>query len=199
MSDPGVIDATDQTESVTVSANRGTINPKRNIGGIVADITIEEEGTNELAITQHPVEKSADITDHAYPLPARLSIRVAWSPSGSASVGMDNLSGGDPVSLNDIYQKLLALQVARTLIEVQTGKLLYENMLIRTITLVTNVDTENALFISMQLQEILLAETQTVSVPSNNVQKDPQNTANTSDAGTKNAAPNPPNYNAGGN
>lgn len=197
MSDPGIL----PEDSVTVSGTRGetgVIRPQRNIGGVTADVTIEEVGVDETAITQHPVEKTADITDHAYSLPAQLTVRVAWSPSGSGGGGFpfSAIPGiGDPVPLQTIYDQFLAMQVARELMEVQTGKRLYENMLIKTITLVTDRDTENALFLVIGLQEVILVETQTVAVPQNSVQKQPEKTANTVNAGTKQAKPNPPTYN----
>lgn len=179
----------------------GVIKPKRSINGITADVTIEEVGTDEVAITQHPVEKTADITDHAYPLPARLQVRVGWSPSGSGGGGYpfgEIPSLGDPVPMQTIYEQFLAFKDARTLMVVQTGKRLYDNMLIRSISLVTNTDTENALFLSMELQQVNLVETQTVQVPQNDVQKQPQLTANTATAGVKQAKPNPSSYNPNG-
>lgn len=175
----------------------GIISPKRNIGGLMADVTVEEVGNDEMAITQHPVERTADITDHAYPLPVQLQVRIGYSPSGAgADQGGDDQ--GDPVPLQTIYDQYLALQKGRELLEVQTGKRLYENMLIRTISLTTDKDTENALFLTLNLQEVILVDTQTVTVPQNNVQANPQKTANTLNGGTKNAAPNPPNFNAAG-
>lgn len=180
-------------------ANTGTIRPKRNIGGLVADVTVEEVHGDEMAITQHPVEKTADITDHAYPLPVTLQVRIGYSPSGSGQGGgapFGQIPGAqDPVPLQTIYDQYLALQKGRELLEVQTGKRLYENMLIKTITLVTDRDSENALFLTINLQEIILVETQTVTVPQNNKQANPAKTGNTLNGGTKNAIPNPPNYN----
>lgn len=180
---------------------QGTIRPMRNIGGMVADVTIEEVHNDEMAITQHPVEKTADITDHAYPLPARLQVRVGYSPSGSSGGGspFGEVPGqGDPVPLQTIYDQFLAMKDGRELLEVQTGKRLYENMLIKLISLVTDKDTENALFLTLDLQQINLVETQTVTVPQNNVQANPAKTGNTLNGGTKNATPNPPSYNPAG-
>lgn len=195
MSDAGI-----PIETVTVTADRlpGIIKPKRNIGGLFADVTVEEVHNDELAITQHPVEKTADITDHAYPLPVRLQVRIGYSPSGSG-IGGSVPTPEDPVPLQTIYEQYLAMQKGRELLEVQTGKRLYENMLIRTIALTTDKDTENALFLTLDLQEIILVETQTVTVPQNNVQKNPAKTGNTLNGGTKNLLFNPPTYNSATN
>lgn len=198
MSDPGVTN--DQVESVTSTATRGqpgTIKAKRNIGGLVANVVVEEVSTDQLAITQHPVEKTADITDHAYPLPPILRVRLGYSPSGSGSAGAngDIPNAGDPVPLQSTYQQYLDMQSNRELLEVQTGKRLYEDMLIRTITMVTDVDTENALLLELELQHVILVDTQTVQVPQNSVQKAPQDTGNQLSGGTKSAVPSPSTYN----
>jgi hypothetical protein len=199
MSGIGVEPNTGATVFDGQTGDTGIITPMRSIGGLVADVTIEEAGTDEVAITQHPVEKTADITDHAYPLPPRLNLRVAWSPSGSGGGAPGETPGlGDPVPLQSIYDQLLAMKDARTLMKVQTGKRLYENMLIKVISLVTDADTENALFISLELQHLNLVSTQTVTVPQNSVQKSPQKTGNTTNAGSKSAIPNPPNFNPNG-
>lgn len=199
MSDPGVPAV---SESITVTADRGTIKPKRNIGGLIANVVVEEVHNDEMAITQHPVEKTADISDHAYPLPVTLTVRIAYSPSGSGVGGGDPQGDipdeEDPTPLQTIYEQYLALQKGRELLEVQTGKRLYENMLIKTLALTTDKDTENALYLTVGLQEIILVETQTVTVPPNNVQAAPAKTGNTLNGGTKQATPAPTNYNAQG-
>jgi hypothetical protein len=176
---------------VPTNSAQGVIKPKRNIGGIVADVTVEESHYDEVVITQHPVEKTADITDHAYPLPPTLTVRIGYSPSGSSAGGAfgQDPYQGDPVPLQTVYDKYIALKDARTLMEVQTGKRLYEDMLIRSVALVTDADTENALFLTINLQHVMLVDTQTVQVPSNSVQAQPKKTANTLDAGTKQAIP----------
>ena len=68
--------------------------PTRQIGGIMMDITIEEEGTDELTITEHPVEQGAAISDHAYKEPARLRIRAMCSNSSLQAQGASNALTG---------------------------------------------------------------------------------------------------------
>lgn len=179
---------------------QGILYPKRNIGGLVANVVVEETHQDDLEITQHPVEKSADITDHAYKLPARCRVRVGYSPAGSSQGGAygDLPDAGDPVPLQTRYEDYLQMQEDRELLEVQTGKRFYENMLIRSIQVVTDADTENALMMSIDLQQVILVETQTVTVPPNSVQKQPKSTATKINTGVKQAAPNPPAYNVGG-
>src|SRR5262245_24664411 len=98
--------------------------PHRNIGGIVMNITIEEEGTDELEITEHPVEQGASISDHAYKRPAYLRVRAASSNSSRQAAGNPNYA-------QDVYNKLLALQSNGQVFTVVTGKRTYNNMLMR--------------------------------------------------------------------
>ena len=162
----------------------GTIRPKRSIGGLVADVTVEEVHNDEVTITRHPVEKTAAVTDHAFPEPVTLQVRIGYSPAGAGTDGQQTDSG-DPVSLQSIYEQYVTFKNDRTLLEVQTGKRFYDNMLIKTLAVTTNADTENVLMIALSLQELILVETQTVTVPQNNVQAEPKKTANTLNGGTK--------------
>jgi len=162
----------------------GAIRPKRSIGGLVADVVIEEVHNDELTITQHPVEKTSAITDHAFKNPVTLQVRIGYSPAGGGTDGQQS-GTGDPVSLQSIYEQYRNLQEDRELLEVYTGKRFYDNMLIKSLGVTTDQDTENVLMIIMSLQEVILVETQTVTVPQNKVQAQPKKTANTLNSGVK--------------
>ncbi len=153
----------------------------RSIGGIIAEATVKESAQDELTITTHPVERGAPITDHAFKNPAMLTVTVGWSAA--------NVEGRD---LGDIYDELLATQVNATLLVVQTGKRLYENMLIRSLRSDTDQTTENVLLVTIQLQEIILVDTLQVTMPPNANRAAPQSASGVADTGTKaaTAAPN---------
>lgn len=151
----------------------------RQIGDIQAQITVQEAHHDETIITEHPVERGAQISDHVYRLPSRLSLQVAWSNTV--------LEAPDPSYLASIYSQLRGLML--TPLTVVTGKRTYQNMLIQTIELTTDEETEYALFISLQLREVILTQTTTIvfSDPSN--QTEPQTTAAVQQEGTKQPAP----------
>jgi hypothetical protein len=140
----------------------------RSIDAFTADVTIEERHEDALVITQHPVETGSNISDHAYKLPAKLTIRCGWSNSSmSALYGVVSslLEGSfDSDYVRSIYSKFLTLQQARSLVDVETGKRSYTNMLISRLSVVTDEKTENVLMMTCELQEILMASTSTVSV-----------------------------------
>lgn len=86
------------------------IRPARKIGPLSAQVTISESHSDELEITQHPVEQGAAISDHAFKRPAELTIVCAWSnsPPGNGSNALLNaglgaavlgLQGGNPTAI----------------------------------------------------------------------------------------------------
>jgi len=151
---------------------------QRNIGGFVADVTVREEHSDELVVTENPVEQGATITDHAFKVPARLKVDVGYSNSSVQSLG-------DPNYVQDIYAQFLALQASRQPLDVITGKRVYSSMLITNLRTVTDEATENALLLTVEMKEIILVDTQTVSVPSSAVQSTPSATGATQNLGTQ--------------
>jgi hypothetical protein len=157
---------------------QGFFIPKRAIGPFNAQITIEEVATDDLEITQHPVQQGASITDHAYMKPATVNIKFIYS------------SFDGP--LYETYKKLLKLQADREPFDLVTGKRKYKNMLFKSLSQTNDAATENLLSISAQLQEVFITSVGIVSVPARSKQKKPGKTGKTENAGTKNAKPSPP-------
>lgn len=165
-------------EAVVGTIENILISSGRSIGGIMPDITIEEIGRDTTFITNHPVERGAAISDHAFMMPVEVEMRVAWSDS----------SGGWQGYSATIYEALQALQQAREPFEVVTGKRLYENMLISALEVTTNKESEYALVARVALREVIIVDTQTAggapSGMSNGNQASPQGTAGVTSRGT---------------
>lgn len=159
--------------SVTEPAIPAVIAPRRAVGGISATVTIEEVATDDLEITQHPVQQGAAITDHAYLKPATVSLKILFS--------------ADDAPLVETYQKLRDLQASREPFDVITGKRQYKNMLFKSISQTNDALTENVLSISAQLQEVLIASVEVVNVPARSKQRHPGKTGKTENAGSKSA------------
>lgn len=160
-------------------ADTGTL---RSIGGLVAEVTVKEQGRDELTITSHPVERGAAITDHAFKNPAMLTVQAGWS---AAYIANDGASG----SLSDLYEQLLLMQSKANLIEVQTSKRRYKNMLIKAIGVDTDVATEAVIMVTVQLQEIILVDTLETTMPPNRNRAAPDQTSGVANTGTKSAQP----------
>lgn len=155
------------------------LRPARNIGGISANVTIEEVGRDDLEITSHPVQQGADITDNAYKKAAELKIIALWA---------DNIP---PFyrPLGETYQALLALQASRIPFTVVTGKRIYNNMLFKSLVQTTDKNTENCLAITAEFKEIIIVNVEVTSVPPRPQQAQPETTGATENTGVKAAQP----------
>jgi hypothetical protein len=159
--------------NITLPKIAAIIVPQRAIGSFHATITIEEVATDDLEITQHPVQQGASITDHAYMKPASVSIKFLFS------------SWNAPLA--ETYKKLLELQSSREPFDVITGKRKYKNMLFKSMSQTNDALTENMLSISATLQEVFITTIEAVSVPSRAKQAKPGKTGKTGKAGEKKA------------
>jgi len=54
---------------------------------IVPHAVVEEHHSDDVEITEHPIENGASIADHAYKMPAEVTIRAAWSNSPPTAAG----------------------------------------------------------------------------------------------------------------
>lgn len=177
--------------AVSVKTKRGFVPMTGNGVGLDPHVTLEENHFDDLEITEHPVEQGAAIADHAFKRPGEVVIKCAWSnsPPGSggllgtatglaAAIGGSGLrtvigaattvgsllSGAGASSANAIYGQFLALQRARELLTVYTGKRKYSNMLIKSIAVTTDAKSENALMLTITCREVLLVATSVVKV-----------------------------------
>jgi hypothetical protein len=111
------------------------IRAPRSIGTIIPDVTIEESHSDRLTVTQHPIANGSPVSDHAYKMPATITMRLGFSNSnvvgaavqgfmsgggftdlagGLAGAGEGLLSSFTEQRVKDIYAKLVALQFDKT-------------------------------------------------------------------------------------
>lgn len=160
----------------------------RSLGTIQFDAVVEEQHTDDMLITEHPVEVGSTITDHAYRLPAQLNLTAV------TALGSPKNATHDAAFLSQLYQKLLTLQASVTVLPVQTGKRFYPNMLIKSLRVDTDKRTENMLSLQIALQELLFASATVVTVTPMSNQANPQKTAGVVNQGSVNTQP-APNFN----
>jgi hypothetical protein len=149
--------------------------PFRAIGTILPDVVVEEQHRDVLVITDHPVERGAAISDHAFKLPVEVEIRCGFSNSTVADEGY----------VQAVYQEFLDLQASRVPFDVFTGKRVYSNMLIRSLQVTTDEHSESALLVIAGLREVIIADTSTTSSPPQSAQASPQQTAGIVNTGSK--------------
>ncbi|MCX2699261.1 phage baseplate protein [Ochrobactrum chromiisoli] len=151
------------------------ITPQRSIGTVFPDVTLQEIGRDDMVVTDHPVEMGAPISDHAFKRPVAVELRYAWSNSTAGYVGY----------VQEVYEALLALQNSRQPFDISTGKRLYTNMLITSLTQYTDPENEYGLLVACECREVIIAETQTVKGVNQKDQKTPSATAGVQSTGPK--------------
>jgi hypothetical protein len=132
------------------SANYALIQPGvRSIGDLYPHVVVEETHNDELAITQHPVEYGTPVTDHAFLQPYTVEIRCGWSDSNAQTSGY----------VQAVYAAFLALQASKTPFNISTGKRQYSSMLLRTLLVKTDPDSEYTLMCVATAQHIVITNT----------------------------------------
>lgn len=154
---------------------------KRSIGGITVDVTISEDHVDEIEVTEHPVEQGASISDHEYKKPAMLTMVAGWSNSSEEA-------DGDSSYIYDVYDQLRELQVSGDLLTVVTDKRTYYNMVIKSLSTTTDNETANVLMVTAILKEVIVVDTETVTIASNSSQSSVEDTGSVSSTGTKTAS-----------
>jgi hypothetical protein len=107
------------------------IRAPRRIGTVIPDVTIEEDHSDRLTVTQHPIADGSPVSDHAYKMPGTITMRLGFSNSNVVGAGVQGfMSGGGFADLaggisglgsgllssfteqraSDIYAQLLKLQ-----------------------------------------------------------------------------------------
>ena len=163
---------------------------------LIAQAIISETHTDRLEITEHPVEQGAPIADHAYKRPAEVIIVCGWSNSPSAGASLLNaaigavgaiapavgvlaaipstvgaaqalMSGNTETQVRAMYKRLLYLQESRIPFDLYTGKRLYGDMLVESLTTTTERPTENSLIVTIVCRQVIIVETRVATLSTN--------------------------------
>jgi hypothetical protein len=126
---------------------------RRSIGGIVAQVTIDEQASDDVQITEHPVEQGAPIADHAFKRPSVVTIRAGWTRQYAWDLSAES----------GVYGLLLSWQAALLPFDVATGKRHYTNMLIERLQVTTDNHTEFALMATITCRQVIIVSTSTTT------------------------------------
>ncbi len=126
--------------------------PKRTIGPINVQVVKNEATSDILTITKQPIQQGASITDHAYKEPTVFSVNVLFQDNSLSQI----LSPFGNTGLAKIYKSLLDLQSSRVPFDIVTPKRVYTNMLMASLGMTTDKETENCLAISASFQQIII-------------------------------------------
>jgi hypothetical protein len=123
---------------------------RRSIGDLFPHVTVEESHSDELAITDHPVEFGTPVTDHAFMQPYIVEIRCGWSDATAQTSGY----------VQAVYKAFLGLQASRVPFSISTGKRQYRSMLLRSLLVKTDPESEYTLMCVATAQQIVITNTQ---------------------------------------
>lgn len=130
------------------------------------EVTFDEKTVDSYKITDHPVQYGVAITDHMIREPTTYTIRAGYSGSGllNSIKSIGNLASNliqnkgafwkGATLLQTQYQQLLDMQRSGIEFTIITPKRIYKNMVIKTLTVETDVDTENVLNFTAECREI---------------------------------------------
>lgn len=156
---------------------------QRKIAGLVQGVVLQEQHEDALEITEHPVQQGASIADHAFKRPATLSMHVAWSASPSTQGLLAGLKSGQLAGLkaikalamkepapgasylSGVYDKLRELQESREPFDIITGKRIYSNMLLQSLAVTTDPQSEFVLMVRATFRQVIIVSTQVVTAP----------------------------------
>ncbi|EKN4689859.1 hypothetical protein NFB41_07710 [Yersinia ruckeri] len=163
----------------------------RKIGVLVPSVIISEKHQDALEITEHPVEVGAAVNDHAYKRAAEVTMEVGFAGGGSLLDFVDTSTIGLSLgkSPEEVYQELRELQESRQPFDVITGKRKYSNMLIRGIEVTTDKTSENVLMCVLTLREVIMSQTESVTVADKENMQEGVSTSAMQNTGTKAPAP----------
>ena len=157
------------------------------------EITFNEKTVDDYTITDHPVENGEVISDHLVKLPTQYTIKAGYAGNGLFNTikvignAISNIANNritNPQTLLQAqYSQLLDLQKSKNLFKIVTPKRIYKNMVIKTLSVETDIDTESVLNFTAQCREIQIATTSVteslIKNASDNLEIDPSNITGT--------------------
>jgi len=127
--------------------------------GLEFDVVPSETHNRAWTVTDNPVERGAPISDHIDPRPATLTLEGIVT---NAPIGVD-ADQELPGRAERWWLEVEALLAQLTTVTVVTGLQVYPNMAVTNLS--TARSTEAAIRVSMQLRQVRIADSRTVSIP----------------------------------
>lgn len=125
------------------------------IGAITLDASINEVHAESWAITKHPIEAGADITDHKRREPSVITMTAEIS---AAPIGLQFLAVPDPARPIDTWKQLIELADSEELVDVVTTLKNYESMQIESLRATRNAETGEVLAFVATLRQLFIVD-----------------------------------------
>lgn len=146
------------------------------IDSLTLDAALSEHHGVQVEVTQHPVEKGPNISDHRRPKPRVVTLEgiVSNTPmpqpndpsvtTVSRGIAFASRSKYDPTRVGTAYQQLLDLSASDQLITIVTGLETYDNMTMVSLDVPRDARTGEALNFTAVFTEIIVVENALVTV-----------------------------------
>lgn len=113
----------------------------RSVGPVSVNVVVREKHSFEIGITSNPIETGAEVNDHAYVMPKKLTLEIA---DGNAT---------------ETLAALVALQESRVPFVCVSGWHVYRNMLVKAINADRDAAFSKVLRATVDLQEVIIVDT----------------------------------------
>lgn len=137
---------------------------KPNIGGLFFDAIFNTQIETSLTATSHPTQLGANIADHAYVNPVRITMDIGMSDAMACYSTEGYAQGNSRSKSVNAYHEICKLQQLRIPLAVMTRLNTYQNMLITNISVNDDVNTKFGLRAVIQLEEMLVVNVGTEKV-----------------------------------
>lgn len=154
------------SNSPVVLSGGATVIKQWNINGLVFDGWLQQRTSNSITSTDHPVATGAEITDHSYVNRRRFSLHIGMTDVLPNSQVSGQFPANPTRSIN-AFQTLRDLMNKRQFVTITDKYGFYDTFLIESIDVDDDATTVNCLRATVNLVEVILANTQTGATPKN--------------------------------
>ena len=125
----------------------------------IFDAIFRFEHMNGRRITEHPVQSGANISDHSFQLPAVLTMEIGMSDVMDNYIA-DSWGGAETYPTKSVraYEKIIEWQESGDPLTIQTRLMVYENMVVETVSAQDDFKTKYALKCMVNFKQIITAE-----------------------------------------
>ena len=134
---------------------------KSSIGGFFFDAVFRTEHSLHTVITSHPVQNGANISDHAYLEPARVTMEIGMSDVGSSTIFGQFMANSSKSKA--AFEALLKMREKRLPVDISTRLKSYKNMMIEDLSFPDDINTFYGLRATVSMRQVIIAEVAKVS------------------------------------
>lgn len=134
------------------------------IDGYPIDLFVSEEHAFEADVTEHPVEKGADVTDNRRRKPASVTLEGVVSDSPLGAVALDPSRTGSTSPSDDAYARLRKIDEDGEPVTITTALRRYDSMDLVSLSIPKTAATGRALRFRAVFRQVVIVENKRTTV-----------------------------------